>query len=192
MQLPYTTKTKVLITGMVTLFIFSMLLWEHFHGGVASHHLLAQDNLPAVSNWWGGLLLPVLSWLLLGSIEKRIRKQSPESLLTSRQVRRMLGLFISGLVFAISIAVSFTHEYHLFLDNVVYLFFFLSLIIPIYYGEFILGFILGMAYTFGAILPTIFILLLAVIGLLIYRFIRPLIIKLSRTFSNNPVKSANP
>lgn len=189
MQIQYTTKTKVLITGMVILFIFSMLLWEHFHGGVASHHLLAQDDLPAISNWWGGILLPVLAWILLGRIEKRIRKQSQ---LTSRQIINMLGLFLSGLVFAIFIAVSFTHEYHLFLDNVIYLFLFLSLIIPIFYAEFILGFILGMTYTFGAILPTIFILILAAIGVLIYRFIRPLIIKLTRTISNNPIKSANP
>tara|TARA_R110000850_G_scaffold80862_1_gene173468 strand:+ start:7415 stop:7681 length:267 start_codon:yes stop_codon:yes gene_type:complete len=87
--------------------------------------------------------------------------------------------------------VSFTNEYALILDNVLYVILLLSLLIPIHYAEFILGFVLGMTYTFGAILPTVFILVMAVAGVLIYKFIRPLIVKQSKRMGRRPVKSPN-
>ncbi|MBZ9731730.1 hypothetical protein LB467_18785, partial [Salegentibacter sp. JZCK2] len=97
-----------------------------------------------------------------------------------KQYRKVFRLFIIGLFCAILIAISFTYKYTLFIDNVIYLLLILSLLIPIYYSEFILGFILGMTYTFGAILPTVFILIFAAIGFIIYRFIRPVILKLPK------------
>ena len=87
------------------------------------------------------------------------------------------------LILGILIAVSFTNGYNLFLDNVLYVFLVLSMIFPIYYSEFILGFILGMTYTFGAILPTIFILIIAAFGFLLYKFIRLLILRVTKTFA---------
>ncbi|TVR76333.1 MAG: hypothetical protein EA409_13645 [Saprospirales bacterium] len=76
MQRQLSTKAQAFITAVIALFIFSILLWDHFHGGVQSHHILDQEELPAISNWWGGLLLPVLSWILLGRIEKRLSKKA--------------------------------------------------------------------------------------------------------------------
>lgn len=76
MQRQLSTKAQAFITAVITLFIFSILLWDHIHGGVQSHHILDQEELPAISNWWGGLLLPVLSWILLGRIEKRLSKKA--------------------------------------------------------------------------------------------------------------------
>lgn len=95
---------------------------------------------------------------------------------------KMLGLFLLGLILGISIAVSFTNDYGFFLDNVLYILLILSLIVPIYYAEFIMGFVLGMTYTFGAVLPTIFILIIAALGFLIYRFIRPLMLSVTKLF----------
>jgi hypothetical protein len=79
-------------------------------------------------------------------------------------------------VFGLLLSISFTYEYKPFLDNVLYIIIVLSFIIPVFYSEFILGFILGMTYTFGAVLPTVFILIIAVIGLVAYRIIRPIIL----------------
>lgn len=70
-------------------------------------------------------------------------------------------------------------------------FWILSFIVPIFFSEFILGFVLGMTYTFGAILPTAFVLVLAALGLLIYKFIRPLFMRLVKVFGNNPAASPN-
>lgn len=101
---------------------------------------------------------------------------------TENQNIKTLSLFLLGLVLGILIAVSFTNAYKLFLDNVLYIFLLTSFVVPIYYAEFILGFIFGMSYTFGAILPTIFILIIAGLGFLVYRFIRPFILRVTKVF----------
>ena len=175
--------TRILITGIVAILILGLLLWQYFHGEVPSHHILDREDLPEISNWWGGLLLPILTWLLLSKIENRISKQDSLTQQTKDQNIKILGLFLLGLIFGIVLATSFMNDYKPFLNNVLYIFLVLSLIVPIYYSEFILGFVLGMTYTFGAILPTIFILIIAVFGFLIYRFIRPLILRVTKVFS---------
>ena len=174
---------KIIITSIITILIFGLLFWQYFHGGVPGHHILQQKDLPEISNWWGGLLLPALTWILLGRIEKRLTKQDSLTQQAKNQNIAFIRLFLLGLIFGILIAVSFTNGYKIFLDNVLYVFLVLSLIFPIYYSEFILGFILGMTYTFGAILPTIFVLIIAALGFLIYKFIRPLILRVTKTFA---------
>jgi hypothetical protein len=173
---------RILVTSFITILIFGLLFWEYFHGGVPSHHILQKKDLPEISNWWGGLWLPILTWILLGRIEKRINKQDSLAQKSKNQIIKIIGLFLLGLILGISIAVSFTNDFKLYLDNVLYVLLVLSLIFSIYFSEFILGFILGMTYTFGAILPTIFILIIAVLGFLIYRFIRPLILRATNAF----------
>jgi uncharacterized protein YacL len=177
-------KIKFFSAGIVTILIFSSLFWEHFHEGVTSHHILQQQNLPSISNWWGGLLLPILTWFLLSRIEKRLIKKSSQTQETDKNKfgREVISLFLSGLVLGVLISISFMNEFKPFLDNVLYIVILISFIIPIFYAEFILGFILGMTYTFGAILPTAFILIFAVIGIVSYRFIRPTILSLIRRF----------
>ena len=170
-------KLQILATGIVTTLILSLLLWEHFHGGVPSHHVLDRKDLPEISNWLGALLLPTLTWTLLGRIKIRIRKQTPKSENHNENLK-ILRLFIIGLILGLAVAISFTYSFKIFLDNVLYIFLILGLLVPIFYSEFILGFILGMTYTFGAVLPTVFILIIATVGLLLFKFIRPLLLKL--------------
>jgi hypothetical protein len=175
----------------VTFLIFSFLFWEHFHGGVTSHHLLHQQDLPSISNWWSGILLPILTWFLLSRIEKRLDKNISQTKQTNNAVSTVFWLFITGLVFGILLSTSFTNEYKPFLDNVLYVIIILSFIIPVYYSEFILGFILGMTYTFGAMIPTVFILIVAIIGLVVYRIIRPIVLSLTTRLVNSFTKSPN-
>ena len=173
-------KVQILVTGIITTFILSLLLWEHFHGGVPSHFVLQRKDLPEISNWWGALLLPALTWILLTRVNRRIKKQAPESENTT-EVLKILRLFIIGLIFGLVLAISFAYSFKLFLDNVLYIILILGLIVPIFYSEFILGFILGMTYTFGAVLPTAFVLIIATIGFLLFKLIRPLLLKLFKT-----------
>ena len=182
MQNPSTYFPKRLITGIITLAILSLLIWQHFHGGVPAHHLLQKKELPAISNWWGALLLPVLTWILLGRIEKQLQKQWSTTRLTRKQKLRIYGLFLLGLALGLSIAISFTYDYKPYLDNVLYVILVLSVLVPIFYAEFMLGFVLGMTYTFGAVLPTAFILVLAAVGFIIYRFIE--VLKFSSLIQN--------
>jgi hypothetical protein len=179
------TKIKIIITSIVTIVIFAFLFKEHLNGGVISHHILGKRDLPSISNWWGGLLMPILTWFLLGRIEKRLEKQSLQGQLTEHFIRKVFGLFLTGLIFGILLSTSFVNQYKLFLDNVLYILILLSFLIPIYYSEFILGFILGMAFTFGAIIPTVFISVMALIGMVIYKFIRLLMLKIITKIRNS-------
>jgi len=184
-------KLRLIITVIISILILGLLLWDYFHGGVPSHHILDQKNLPAISNWWSGILLPILTWILLGKIKSRIEKQTKTGSQYNEGIISVLGRFSIGLVFGIALSLSFVNNYKPFLDNVLYLLLILSFIIPIFFSEFILGFVVGMTYTFGAILPTAFILIMAAIGFVIYKFIRPLIIKLAKRFGKNSPKSPN-
>lgn len=174
--------TKILITSIVAMLIFGLLFWEYFHGGVPGHHILQKKDLPEISNWWGGFLLPALTWFLLGRIEKRLHQQDSLQQETKKQTFTIFGLFFLGLALGLLIAVSFTKDYKLFLDNVLYVFLLLSVIVPIYSPELVLGFVFGMTYTFGAILPTVFILIIGALGFLMYRFIRPLLLRITTVF----------
>jgi hypothetical protein len=181
MQSNKAVTTKIAATSIVTFLILGLLFWQHFHGGVPSHHILQQKDLPEISNWWGGLLLPALTWILWGRLETRLDKQGSSTQLAN-QNSKIIGLLLMGLILGVSIAVSFTYDYNFFLDNVLYVFLVLGFFLPLYYAEFILGFILGMTYTFGAVLPTVFILIIAGFGFLLYGLLRPLVLKATKPF----------
>jgi len=76
---------RLRFTLTVTAVILSLLVWQHLHGGVPSHSFLARDDYPSISNWWGALLLPALTFFLTGRMGARLtapsasgdREQSP-------------------------------------------------------------------------------------------------------------------
>lgn len=163
---------RVFFTAAVTVIILTLLGWQHFHTGVPAHHILARNDMPVISNWWGALLIPLLTWISLQRIKRRTQiSTTPESSTKSCLI------FFAGLAFGISIAIAFMNDFQPFLENVPYILLLLALLIPIFYAEFILGFVLGMSYTFGAVLPTLFVLIMAGAGYILYRFVRPLLLK---------------
>lgn len=160
---------------MITIEIWALLIWTHYNGGVPSHHLLHRKELPAISNWWSGLLIPLLSWFLLYRIQKRIfQKKNEKSQVTSLFRIVKIG-FTVALFYGALIAVLFIYNVasipsYLLLSLLLIAFFY-----PIYLAECILGFVMGMTVTFGAFLPTIVAFVFSLIGFLIYQFIRPAI-----------------
>ena len=166
--------TKFIITTILTILIISIVGWDYYHGGVPSHHLLQRNDLPAISNWWGVILLPILSWILLTKAEKRLKPKYED-----QWHMKLIPLLLQGIFVALVIVIAFNAKYVAFLEKIPLLFLLISLFIPIFYAEFILGFIIGMTYTFGVFLPTVFILIFGFLGFLIYRFLRPFFIKKS-------------
>jgi len=154
--------------------MLGLLLWDYFHGGVPAHHLLDQPDLPVVSNWWSGLWLPLMTWVLLGKIEQRMEKFVNEN---AGSPRAVVVRFAAGLACGLAITVSFVTKFTLFLENVPYLLVALGFFLPLFFSEFILGFVLAMTYTFGAILPSAFIFIIALVGWVPYRVIRPRLVK---------------
>ncbi len=88
----------------MTVAIWSLLIWQYFHGGVPSHHILNREELPAFSNWWGGILIPLLTWFLLYRIQKRIINKSTNI----DDSKNIIYAFICALSFSILLSVFFT------------------------------------------------------------------------------------
>ncbi|SFC93279.1 hypothetical protein [Massilia yuzhufengensis] len=127
--------------------------WEYTHGGVLAHHLLANPELPAISNWWGLLVVPLLVWHLVGRIQRRahtlVQAGSRERFRSLAQVR-----FTVALLWGAALALAFTLGH----PAVTFIFFgafAAALFVHAYRAEYVLGFALGMTFTFGAVLPVL-------------------------------------
>lgn len=157
-------KIRIYITAIVSITIWSLLAWEYTHGGFESHFILRRKDMPELQNWWGGILLPILTWFLLYRIEKR-----PEALLSKRV---MYGFLIAFLI-AASIITLVHFDIHELPGYLLISILLIALFYPVYKAECLLGFILGMTFSFGAVLPTLVGSILAIIGFLIYHLLRP-------------------
>lgn len=153
------------------------LAWQYFHGGVPSHHLLARADLPAISNWWGGLVLPLMTWFLVGRVHRRLVSQAGSS------VRYALSGFIAALCFGVLLSVFFTLGDEQITGAMFESLFLIALVVPIYRAEYLLGFVLGMAYTFGGVLPSIIGSVMALITMVIYCYIRAGLLRVGRMFA---------
>lgn len=157
-------KIRLYITGFVAIVIWGLLAWEYTHGGFQSHHILRRKDLPELQNWWGGILLPVLTWFLLSRIQKR-----PESLLSQKVIYGFLGAFL----IATSIITLVHFDIHDIPRYLLISILLIAIFYPIYRAECLLGFVLGMTFSFGAVLPIFIGCILSIIGFLIHNLLRP-------------------
>lgn len=182
-------RNRMIFTGLVTAAELAHLAWEFFNGGVLSHNILADPNLPAISNWWGLLLLPALAWFLFGRLQPRLlspanNTRPPSKFFPLSVVAAFLGAFAYGTLLSIAFRLDNT-------DAASYLalgMFGLGLFLPVYRPEYVLGFVLGMTFTFGAVLPTIVVAIVAAVSALAHfliRFVRGLIQGRSRSTQPN-------
>lgn len=169
-------KVRLYFTAIVTLAIFSLLSWNYFHGGVPSHHILNDRNLPEISNWWGCLLLPLLVWYLFYTLKKRVVGVDDENQKLKLFPVKIIYAFIGSLILGILLSVFFTLGYENFPAYILLVILVSGLFFPIYRAEYVLGFVIGMTFTFGAVLPTGVAIILALIGVFFYMCIRPLIL----------------
>ena len=163
------SKAKIYFTLAISIAIWALLVYDFLHNGVPSHHILNKKDLPEISNWWGGILLPILSYLVFSRIENRdnLKKETLSKL--PKQVS--IG-FVVALIMSILISTFFTYDhadipFYLLVSILVS-----SIFYPIYKAECLLGFVIGMTFTFGAVLPTGIGSILAIIGFMIYKVIR--------------------
>jgi len=141
--------TPPVLALAILLFEGSHLAYEHFSGGVASHHLLNRSDLPAISNWLGLLILPVLGWAL----GVRVRNQSTQSGLLGVPLVIWFG-FVGSMLYGAGLAVSFQLGASTISSSMFFGLFVLAVLLPIYRAEYILGFVVGMTFTFGGVLPS--------------------------------------
>ena len=127
--------------------------WEYTHGGVLSHHLLNRPDMPGISNWGGLLVLPLLAWFLVGRIQRRgatlVQAGSRERFRTLAQ-----GRFVAALLWGAALALAFA-QHHPAVGFLFFGAFVAGLVFHVYRSEYVLGFVLGLSFTFGAVLPVL-------------------------------------
>jgi hypothetical protein len=146
------------------------LVWEHLHGGVASHNILARADLPAFSNWWGLLLIPALTWFLTGLIERQFRL----AVVPETHRWQSLSGFVGALALGVALSVAFVTKHENVAAVLFQGIFLLSILVPLYRPEYLLGFVFGMTFTFGAVLPTGIGIAVMAIAAIIHLLIYPL------------------
>ena len=167
-------KVRLFLTALVSLAIWALLSYQHYHGGVPRHHLLADENLPSFSNWWGALLLPALTWILHYRIEKRsFTPDAATHPAPATSLQHVLYGFVGSLAFGGLLSIFFMLGNTEVPGYMLLVVFALALFLPVYRAQCLLGFVLGMSFTFGAVLPTFIGLILTLITLALYLLIRP-------------------
>ena len=164
-----TLRLRVFITIIVTLLVCSHLAWDYFHGGIPTHYLLHNKDLPGIPNWWGGIVLPFFTWFLLYRIHKRIDTPGSEELLKS-----VISRFLAAVLVSVIIAVCFMNSIDV-IDYIMGSLFVLAFFFSLYKAEYLLGWVLGSAFTFGAIIPIGFGSLFALVFFLFYKIPRAIV-----------------
>ncbi len=164
------SQAKVYFVSLIAITIGSILIWQYFHGGVPNHHLLHRADLPAISNWWGGILLPILSWFLLGRIQTRLLKNASENI--NNSTKKVTFSFVISFIYGAALSLAFVQGYQDVSSIMFPGILFFAIFFRIYREEFLLGFIISMSFTFGAVLPTIFGSLIALISVIVYFSVR--------------------
>ena len=171
------TKLRGLRVGLIMLAAIACAAqvgWQFFNGGVVSHHLLHRENLPAISNWWSLITVPALCWFLTGQIIKRLENTIPPQ--QNRLKTLILWGFAGSFALGAALATAFTINQTSVASALFQAMFVSALFLPLYRAEFLLGFVLAMMFTFGAVLPTligsVIVAVSALLHLLIYPFVK--------------------
>jgi len=176
------SRLRVIFTALVMMAELAHLAWEYFNGGVVSHHLLARSDLPAVSNWWGLVLLPALAWFATGRVGKRMASRSSASDAASTLPMNVIVGLVAALLLGALLSFAFTQGYESMASSLFVGMFVLAVLLRVYRAECLLGFVLGMTFTFGAVLPTLIGSLIAAVSAIVHLGIRPLLARLWRRF----------
>lgn len=135
--------------ALIALVTLGGLMWAHMHGGVNTHHFLQRADMPGVSNWWNLLILPTLTYFLVGRL---LRQTSDDS-----QARwRALISCVAAALYGGAIAIGFALNSMEITSVLFFSAFAIGLVLPLYRAEVILGFVLAMSIVFGAVIPLLF------------------------------------
>ena len=159
--------------GLALFATFAHLGWELTHGGVRSHHLFAQNDLPAVSNWWGLLILPLLGWLASRTATARAEMDEGAA-------ARAVAAFVGALLVGLALSLSFVAGYESLSSGLFLATMASGLVLPTYRGEYLFGFVLGMTFVIGSALPAVFASVAAALSAAVHFLVRPALSMLFR------------
>jgi hypothetical protein len=148
------SRYRIAVLGSLAALAFAALHlgFEHFTGGVRGHHLLADPDLPLISNWFGLAVLPVLGGLFGARVGRLKASGSP----TRPGVPKGLWFAFGGaLAYGALLAVGFEWGASDLTSGLFFALFLVAVALPVYRAEYVLGFVMGMTFTFGGVLPAL-------------------------------------
>lgn len=151
--MPSRSRMPVVLALIALAFVGTQLVLEHLGGGVRSHHLLNRPDLPAISNWLGLLTLPALGFAL----GMRIRRAGGFTAAV------WTGL-VASLLYGTALATGFEFGAGHLTQGLFLGLFVVAILAPVYRAECMVGFVAGMTFTFGAVLPFLVALVFAAIS----------------------------
>lgn len=160
-------RNKPMLVFAAAILAALLIFWEYLNGGVVTHYPLADADNPGISNWWGLLTFPLLTWAALIIAEKRKAITDDEASAGDTLVLQK-NYLKGGLAFGLLMGVLWELGQQEILQYLILTPWLLSFLLRIYLPETTLGFVLGMAYTFGGVLPVVFALVIQTVGFFIY------------------------
>lgn len=160
-------QNKVPFLLLIAMLIGFHITWDYFNGGVPTHYVLHSKDMPGFSNWWGLLTIPLITLILLYLTERQYHKNP-----TTQKLSHITNGFIGGLLFGIFLSALWIFDLDGIMPYVIWLPVVASFFVPVHYPQHLLGFILGMAYTFGGVLSIGIGLLLLLLSFLIWTIFR--------------------
>lgn len=146
----------------------AVLAYEYFDGGVPSHHLLDRPDFPAISNWFGLVVLPLLGWLLGVRLRNHLTTSTGSGL-----AKGIWAGLVGSLLYGAALAISFELGPSAVTTGLFFGLFVLAAVLPIYRVEYISGFVVGMNFTFGAVLPVLVAVVFAAVSVVMHFVYRP-------------------
>ena len=154
--------------GLAVLATAAHLGWEYAQGGVRSHHLLNRQDLPAISNWWGLLLLPLLGWLASQIVAHRVSSGRGT-------IARALAAFGGSLLAGAALSGAFAAGHETATSAIFLVTLASGLVLRTYRAEYAFGFVVGMTFVFGSVLPALVAAVAASISAIAHLVIRPVL-----------------
>ena len=136
-------RPRLLLAALALLSEIAHLAWEALHGGIHTHHLMQRADLPGLHNAWGLLVLP----LLAGWVATRVQRRGATR-------GQWLAGFAGALLLGGALSVGFQWGAESVTAGIFFTSVALAVVLPGYRAECLLGWVLGMSWTFGALLPT--------------------------------------
>ena len=166
-----TLKIRIIFTGFVTLLVWANLAWDYLHEGVPTHYILHSKDFPGFSNWWGGIAIPLITWFLLSRIARKMNNNQNNANDSAQVKYGFLGALSFGIILSVLFTLGSDLPGYMMIGAII-----ISFFVPLYKAEYLLGFIIGMTYTFGGVLPIIIVLLLFIVFTITYKLIRSAVI----------------
>ena len=136
-------RPRLQVAALALLIESAHLTWEALHGGIRTHHVMQRADLPGLHNAWGLLVLPLLACWAASRVQWRGASRAQ---------------WVAGLALAMLLGGALSVGFHLgaesFTAGVFFTTLALAVVLPGYRAECLLGWVLGMSWTFGALLPS--------------------------------------